>query len=424
VAALAIPAASQEAWQQEAQARIERHRQADAEIIVVDDAGQPVAGAEVHVAQTRHRFLFGCNFFQFGRLEPESDEESYRRQFAELFNFATLAFYWPTYEPRRGEPRHAYTEEVARWCREHGIQTKGHPLAWNYFEPRWLPDDLQAVRTLQMERIEDCVSRFRGLIDIWDVVNEATHYEREELQQRAPKLTQLWTEVGRVPFVDECFRHARAAHPQATLLINDYRVDPAYADLITALEQAAGARPYDVIGLQSHMHGDVWDNARLWDVCERFARFGVPLHFTELTVVSGAKGWELAQRGQPWLSTPEGEEAQARDVERIYTMLFSHPAVAAVTWWDFTDRHAWQRAPAGLLRQDLTPKPACTALLKLIKDRWWTRVQTATDTEGKARFRGFLGDYTVTVRLASGREITSPLTLATGDAHVHRVVVD
>lgn len=417
-------AAAEEDWQQEAQARIERYRQADAELVVVDAAGEPVAGVEVDVAQTRHSFLFGCNIFPFGQLGSAADEELYRRQFADLFNYATLAFYWPSYEPRPSEPRHTYTERVARWCRDHGIRTKGHPLAWNYFEPDWLPDDLATVRSLQMARIDDCVRRFRGLIDIWDVVNEATHYERDELQQRAPKLTRLWTEMGRVPFVQECFTHARAAGPQATLLINDYRLDADYAEVITALEQAAGGRPYDALGLQSHMHGAVWNNQQLWDACERFAKFGVPLHFTELTVLSGARGWELAQGGQAWPSTPEGEAEQARDVERIYTMLFSHPAVAAVTWWDFSDRHAWQRAPAGLLHQDLSPKPAYTALHRLVKDRWWTRLQVTTDDAGRARFRGFLGDYDVTVRLRSGQVVATTHTLTAGEVNVLHVVAD
>ena len=90
---------------------------------------------------------------------------------------------------------------------------------------------------------------------------------------------------------------------------------------------------------------------------------------------------------------------------RIYTMLFSHPAVAAITWWDFADRNAWQGAPAGLLGKDLKPKPAYTALKDLIKNQWWTRAELTTDADGRVAFRGFLGEYKVMVRLPSGKEI-------------------
>src|SRR5262249_27423540 len=151
---------------------------------------------------------------------------------------------------------------------------------------------------------------------------------------RAPKLTAMWHETGRAEFVRECFRHAREANPKATLLINDYKTDAAYTDLLRGLSEGKGGRPFDVIGIQSHMHGGIWDNARTWDVCERFARFGVPLHFTETTILSGESGGERA-RGRPWPSTADGERRQAEEVERFYTMLFSHPAVAAITWWDF-----------------------------------------------------------------------------------------
>jgi len=387
--------------------RIEKHRKADAAVRVVDAAGKPVPGAEVRVRQTRHAFRFGANIFRWGRL-PEDLEGPYRRRFADLLNFATLAFYWPMYEPERGKPGHAYTEQVARWCAERGIATKGHPLAWNMGDPRWLPDDLEEIRRLQMARIEDCVARFGGLIDTWDVVNEATHFDRKDfVERRAPKHSAMWKQVGRVEFARQCFRHARKAGPHATLLINDYRTDPPYEKVIEGLVDDAGHRLYDVIGIQSHMHGGVWPTPRIWEVCERFARFGVPLHFTETTVVSGPR------KAPRWETTPEGEARQAREVVRFYTMLFSHPAVEAVTWWDFSDFQAWQGAPAGLVRKDMSPKPAYEQLLERVKGRWWTDTAVRTGSGGGAAVRGFLGRYHVTAK-AAGREATAEVELAKG----------
>ena len=416
-------AETEEGLLQGAAERIEQHRKSDVTILVVDEAGQPVPDMQVSVEQTRHAFLFGCNFFQFGKFNNEADETSYRQQFAGLFNYATLGFYWPSYEPRKDQPNHTYTEEVARWCQEHGIATKGHPLAWNYFEPRWLPNDLAEIKRLQLERITDCVSRFRGLIDIWDVVNEATHFERDEFQKRSPRMTKMWEETGRVEFVDECFKTARAANPDATLLINDYRTDVKYVQLIEDMTKQALSRPYDVIGIQSHMHGGVWKNQQLWDVCERFAQFKVPLHFTEMTVLSGVAGWERRKEEDSWDSTPEGEKSQAQEVRRIYTMLFSHPAVTGITWWDFADRHAWQGAPAGLINKDLQPKPAYNVLKELVKSQWWTKLQVRTDAEGRATFRGFLGDYDAALVTADGKVVNMPLTVSRDQPNTFRIVM-
>lgn len=404
-----------------AEARIEQHRKADAKVLVTDANGEPVADADVQVEQTRHAFLFGCNIFAWGRVGDEAGETAYRERFADVFNFATLPFYWWSYEGQRGQPIHERTEQVARWCQQQGIVCKGHPLAWNYAEPRWLPEDTKQVLELQLARIGDCVARFDGLVDRWDVVNEATHFDRADCKARAPKLTAAWTAAGQTEFVRRCFQQARKANPKATLLINDYRVDPQYVQLIEKLVDENGKPLYGVIGIQSHQHGGVWSNRKSWDTCERFARFGVPLHFTETTIVSGKPGWEVARRDGDWPSTPEGEAAQAREVERFYTMLYSHPAVAAITWWDFSDRGAWQRAPAGFLRQDMSPKPAYEVLQRLIKEKWWTQTTVRTDAQGKAAFRGTLGQYRITV--TSNGRAAEPQTLEVQSEQPNQITV-
>jgi len=404
-----------------ADARIEKHRKADAVVNVVDAADKPIPGARVSVEQTKHQFLFGSNIYAFGNMAKDGDEKgeaAYRKRFAELFNYATLPFYWWSYERQKGKPNYKRTEEIADWCRRQGIETKGHPLAWNYAEPAWLPDDHEKIHKLQMRRIEDCVSMYRtGLITRWDVVNEAVHFERAECKRRAPKLTAAWEKTGRVEFTKQCFHHARKANVGATLLINDYRTDELYARLIEKLVDAEGKRLYDVIGIQSHMHGGTWSNRKIYDVCERYAKFGVPLHFTETTILSGRNGWELAKKGNAWPSTKEGEANQAREVERFYTMVFSHGAVEAITWWDFSDRHAWQRAPAGSLRKDMTPKPAYDRLMKLIKGKWWTKTEVVTDAKGEARFRGILGEYKITVTIDGKKPVVQKMTLTKGDAN-------
>jgi len=409
------PHPSEEQLFERANARIEKHRKADAIVTVVDSNGDAVNEAKIQIEQTRHSFLFGSNIFKWGHVGDEKGEAEYRRRFADVFNFATLPFYWPTYEPKKDEPIHDQIEPAARWCKQQGITCKGHPLAWNYAEPRWLPDDSQQILDLQLARIDDCVKRFSGLIDMWDVVNEATHFDRGEFKKRAPKYTAMWAEVGQIEFTRKCFLRARQANQRTTLLINDYRVDPPYVQLIEKLVDEADKPMYDVIGIQSHQHGGAWTNRKIWETCERFAPFGVPLHFTETTIISGQRGWRRSDRGQAWDTTPEGEAYQAREVERFYTMLYSHPSVEAITWWDFSDLHAWQRAPAGFLRKDMSPKPAYDTLHKLIKDKWWTRTEVKTDDQGVARFRGTTGDYKLTVKVPGGEPVTLPVSVVRGE---------
>lgn len=383
----------------QAEERISRHRKGTAVLSLTSPDGQTFpAGVRLEISQTRHRFLFGCNIFKLGRCRTAADNAAYEKHFAGLLNYATLPFYWWEYEFQKGRPMDDRTEEIVRWCKAHDVTTKGHPLAWNYVDPRWLTGTPEEAMRLQFERVGRCVGRFKGEIDIWDVVNEATEYDRGILKQQAPKLTEGIAKMGIGEYVRTAFAAARKANPQATLLINDYRTGRDYQDkVIQELVDKEGKPLYDVIGIQSHMHGGYWGAAQTWDACERFARFGKPLHFTETTVVSGPK------KGSTWVTTPEGEQQQAKAVTEFYTVLFSHPAIEGITWWDFTDQGAWQRAPAGLVRDDMTPKPAYEQLHDLVKGKWWTKADAETGPNGQATLQGFCGQYRVDAVLGSRR---------------------
>jgi len=374
-----------------ADARIERHRKADAVVRVVNSEGEPVVGARVHVEQTRHAFLFGCNAFPLLGHNDPAKEAAYQREFTALFNYATLGFYWGAYEPEPGRTTAAQLERQARWCREHGVTIKGHPLVWHEVYPKWAPSDPDPAREKLQARVADIVKRFAGLIDRWDVVNEAT------VSARFDNGVGRWAKRdGAAALVTEALEWAHKANPKAFLLYNDFNVGPDLEKLAGELTKSRGWM--DALGIQSHMHGGEWPLTRVWQVCETYARFGKPLHFTEITVLSGEHGFN---RPLPWPTTPAGEIRQADYVEKLYTVLFSHPAVEAITWWDFMDG-GWMGAPAGLVRADLTPKPVYDRLLALIKDRWWTRADLTTDVDGTARFRGFLGRYRITVTTSSG----------------------
>ena len=164
---------------------------------------------------------------------------------------------------------------------------------------------------------------------------------------------------------------------------------------------AAGIR-FDVIGIQSHMHQGYWGVEKTETVLKRFEHFGLPLHFTENTLLSGQlvppEITDLQDvNTTEWPSTPEGEARQREQVVSHYKTLVAHPAVEAITWWDMSDG-AWLNAPAGLLRRDQSPKPAYDALLSLIKGEWWLSPTTmTTDEHGQLTVSGFAGTYELTI---------------------------
>lgn len=384
------------------QARIEQHRKSDGQVVLRYKTGKPVTKATIRVEQLRHDFLFGCNFFMFSRTGDPDREAAYRGQFAALLNFATLGFYWANYERERGKPNHEYTDGVVEWCGKQGIVCKGHPLVWDHpaGSPRWLPEDSEELEKLSTARVRDIMARFKGRIDLWDVVNEATHLPDDANKTRMAR----WGKgLGPVDYVEKHLRVAREASPTATLVVNDYRTDPPFLRLLKDLRTKSNSL-FDVVGIQSHMHGGAWPLRKVWDICDTYATLGLPLHFTETTIVSGPRPGP----GENWgTTTPEGEERQAEQTAKFYLALFAHPAVQAITWWDFSDHGAWQRAPAGWLRRDMSPKPVYERMKSLIRDDWWTKVSGQPDASGQLRTRAFHGHHRVTVELPDGRTVTS-----------------
>lgn len=379
-------------------ARIEQHRKGEGIISVRNSRGKAVPGATIKVEQLRHDFLFGSNFFMFDRCGNPGLEQEYRQCFEALLNYCTLPFYWASFEHQRGKPDYDYMDRVAAWTAEHTITCKGHPLVWDHAAgtPAWLPHDAKEIEALSTGRVREIISRYRGRINIWDVVNEATHLADKPNQTT---MADWARELGAVPYVARHLEAARAANPRATLLVNDYRIDPPYYRILESLRQG-GASPFDCIGIQSHMHDGVWPLHKVWSTCDTYGKLGLPLHFTETTVVSGPRKGP----GENWgKTTPEGEERQAELTARFYTALFAHPAVQAITWWDFSDLGAWQRAPSGWLRADMSPKPAYDRLMALVKGDWWTKAQAATDAQGEGRVRAFYGTHRITIELPGGQ---------------------
>ncbi|ULT54954.1 endo-1,4-beta-xylanase [Neobacillus drentensis] len=378
------------------------HRMARKTIQLVDTSGNPVAGKKVALKQTNHKFLFGCGIFDavpVANQNVPADRLTFLEEkldkFLDVFNSATLPFYWGTFEPEKGKPLTKELKAAAQWLKERNITVKGHPLCWHTVTAPWLLDmSNEEILKAQFTRIEWEVSDFKGLIDMWDVINEVVIMPIFDKYDNG--ITRISKELGRIGIIKEMFAKTREFNPGATLLLNDFNTSINYEILIDGCLNAG--IPIDAIGIQSHQHQGYWGREKLEEILERFSHFGLPLHFTENTLTSGhlmpSQIEDLNDYQIPeWPSTPEFEERQAKEVEEMYSILFKHPLVEAITAWSFSDDGAWLGAPAGFIRTDNSPKPSYEVMKKLIKNDWHTNVSCQTDENGTVSFEGFLGDY-------------------------------
>ena len=384
---------------------IKKTRTTDATITILKADHTPLANQEVTIEQTNHKFLFGTAAFDLVPLasgdyagEAKEQAEGRAEKVNALFNAATLPFYWAGFEPQRGTPITEKVKSAARWCLDHNMVTKGHPLCWHTLTADWLLlMNTSEVLQTQIARIQRDVSDFRGLIDMWDVINEAVIMPVFDKYDNG--ITRLCREMGRIQMIKTLFETARETNPAATFLINDFDISSAYDILIEGCLEA-GIK-FDVIGIQSHMHQGWWGVEKTLKVLENFERFNLPIHFTESTLVSGhLMPPEIVDLNDyqvtDWHTTSEGEERQARETVQHYQALFAHPLVEGITWWDSLDG-GWLNAPAGLIRKDGSLKPAYEELMKLIKGEWWlTPTPLFTDEKGQIHLNCFLGEYKLT----------------------------
>lgn len=360
----------------EADANIEKYRKGDAIVALADAKGNPIPNAEVSVKQISHDFLFACNVTiitgELGEINPikhyggkrrfttEEQVLEYKRRFVELFNCATVPFYWASLEPEQGKPKYRYADEVIKWCLSHGIVVKGHTLVWTNQDgiPSWLlnysPDEQK--RFLE-KHVKNIVRRYKGKVKFWDVVNEAA-WNNSTLAQMSMR-----------DYLNEPLKWARQVVPKTFLVVNDaHHLDEVskmerYYKILSDINQS----DYDVIGFQAHV--DVTDRFRLGilkQMLAKYSQLGKPIHVTEFTPPSQDRPITKSWKTGNWT-----EEEQADYATKFYKFCFSLPYVESIGWWDLCDYGSWQ-AYGGLLFEDLSPKPAYTALKKLIHSDWHT----------------------------------------------------
>ncbi len=385
---------------------IERNRKSDAILAVTDAAGKPLGGADVNVTQNSHDFLFGCNMFVLGQMKEK--EAAYEKAFLKLFNFATVAFYWDDLEPEPGKLR--FTEgspyiwrrpppdRAVAFAKKHALTLKGHPLVWHSraHNPEWIPKDPDALRQRYLQRFQEIADRYAEHIPIWDGVNESLVCSPD---------FPLFSKENRdhPPYVPWAFtEQQKRFRPDNLLMINDVttfnwpanETNRYYRQCTKLLDDGVGI---EGIGFQFHFFSrksldgytgsDRCDPNTLLDTYEMFAKFGLPLWITEITIGSAGD---------------DGEAVQERVVRDIYRLWFSAPQMAGITWWNLGDGTAHGNegvAGGGLADEDFRPKPAYKALDQLINHEWKTKIERKSDSDGKVQFRGFHGKYTVEVTI-------------------------
>jgi endo-1,4-beta-xylanase len=270
-----------------------------------------------------------------GRLNDPMVRALVARQFNSLSPENEMK--WEFVEPRRGVFAFAAGDRLVAFAQQNGMRMRGHTLVWHSQMAGWARHlqgaDLFDAMT---SHITDVAGHWRGQIGAWDVVNEAlADGSAGGLRADSP-----FTALG-PSFIDEAFRFAHRADPEAKLFYNDYEIEGIGAPKSEAAFQLCkrlkeSGVPIDGVGFQMHVDPRHWPSAdAIRANIARYGALGLTVEFTEMDVPVG----ELPGDAHRKL------ERQKQITHDIVATCVAESACHGVTFWGLTDRDSWLNDP-------------------------------------------------------------------------------
>jgi len=301
------------------------------------------------------------------------------------------AMKWRAVHPARNTYDFSGADAIVAFARAHQQRVRGHNLLWHVYNPDWLQGGhftpVQLAQILQ-DHITTVVRHFAGRVYAWDVVNEA--FQDGLSGALRPSIWSNRPGIGRpgTGFIEQAFRWAHAADPQALLFYNDFGIEGINpkSDAVYAMVQDFKRRgvPLDGVGLQ--MHIDTGGRPALDALARNIARFvalGVQVQITEMDV-----RLKLNAAGE---ASPAQLAAQARVYHDVSAACLNHPGCTAIQTWGFTDGSSWiphvYPGYGAALPFDAAehPKPAFCALVQAFGGTAATCAAAADSASASAR---------------------------------------
>jgi endo-1,4-beta-xylanase len=325
-----------------------------------------LAGDDQSAAPTSLQAKFGPQFVvgvALGGRVPDDYTAAERKLILEQFGSVTPenCMKMTAIQPREGEFHFEQADALVAFARQHRLQVVGHTLVWAKDErtPAWvfLDGDKPASRELVLRRmrthVRAVVSRYRGQVASWDVVNEA-------LDDGEPYLRPShWLSLAGPEFLARAFEWAHEADPDALLVYNDYNVDlPRKREKLLRLlgELREKGAPLGAVGIQGHWEVDRVPYRDIDALLASMKKLGLKVMVSELDlgVVPRGGWWADGGRHRAEIAKtdplaggcpPELLERQALQYAELFGLFRARSEVIGrVTFWDLHDGRSWLNA--------------------------------------------------------------------------------
>ncbi|TCO94954.1 endo-1,4-beta-xylanase [Bacteroides heparinolyticus] len=261
-------------------------------------------------------------------------------------------------QPEEGRYDFRQADEFVKFGEDNGMTVTGHCLIWHSQCPRWFLVDkdgknvsAEVLKQRMKEHITTVVSRYKGRIFGWDVVNEAI---MEDGSYRKSKFYEILGEE----FIPLAFQYAHEADPDAELYYNDYNMhEPGKRATVVKLVNDLKKRGLriDAVGMQGHVGMDYPDLSEFEASMEAYTATGAKVMITEFdmsalpTISRSANVADRVDFEKKTLNPyPNGlpdsvsVEWNAR-METFMNLFIKHADyVTRVTAWGVSDRDSWK----------------------------------------------------------------------------------
>jgi len=338
------------------------------------------------------------------------------------FNTATAEndMKWQSIHPEPNRYNWEPADRFVEFAEKNNMVVIGHTLVWHSQTPNWVfagtspttspnatpnADDANtprfgrrrgrgfrgpyANREELLQRMRDhihtVVGRYKGRVKGWDVVNEALDEDgslRDEPRGPWMRIISEGSEDKQYDFIENAFRWAHEADPNAELYYNDYSLSTSRAKCDGAVAivkhlQSKGVR-IDGVGMQLHA-GLTWPEPNdLEYAITTLAATGVKVMVTELDIRTSRSGYRGADIRRVNRQSTDDSEADATEIQKqlaekyaeIFSVLIKHKKdITRVTFWGVYDGTSWIRWSGSplLFDQNYQPKQAFDAVINIVR---------------------------------------------------------
>jgi endo-1,4-beta-xylanase len=304
------------------------------------------------------------NHFLIGSMIMDEDIDHHPSVVEAHCSIVTLnPFYWGNVHPEMGVYDFDAADRRVDYALRKGLKMRGHPLIFGTVDPDWvfLDGAETATREVLIQRMKDhiqtVVSRYKGKIHYWDVVNEPTADVYFNLQDEPSSADDTykrvpWYTIIGDEYIELALRFTHEADPEAKLYVNENNIVGAlgsskrktFVDIVKGLLDKGV--PFHGVGIQGHWAADYPPASDLVEVVEQLSSLGLDVQITELDLSTYSIARWVSPEAIPVHDayTPDIEQRQVDRYSEFFEVFRTHSdKISAVVFWGLSDPTSWLR---------------------------------------------------------------------------------